>query len=275
MRSRVVGGLAAIALLTAWWSCGTTQTPIPVTRLTIGGFTGGPDLLAAPSLPDLLGLVHGWGAFPSIEECQQLRQVRDMCWPQVRDPGDSLMVAAIVEEPPCAATSIASAMSGTNEVTITVVDGWGCTIGSGDVAIPTRSLLAIPLSRLLADEIVIKLQHTGVEAPPPKMMVDLRRPLNIHEDVQTAMNDMRAAIGEAAGDAINRVAAGQSFGLLAIGTDRWTDTGLGCPTPGHVYIPADARGYRVYFLRRSDQPHLAMEYHVSGTTVAYCGQVAY
>lgn len=289
MRYKLLNAVAATVLLTVVVGCGrnllpaavatptsvATASSIPVTELTHEGFLFGaaqPALLAAPSLADLLGLLHGVGVFPRLEECNRLPQLRAQCWLDVKDPGNSLMVAAAVEEPCMVTNSVTAALTATNEIDVTVVNSGSC--GQGGMApLPFLSLLAIPLSALPADEITIKLLHTGVATPPAKMMVDLRRPLNIYADVQTRMNEVLAAITAATNDAMNRVVFPAQFSFLAIGTDRWSDSGLGCPIPGQAYTPADARGY-VVFLRESDQPLLAMEYHVFGATLVFCGRVA-
>lgn len=282
--AKLLDAFAAIALSTIVAGCGRGLAPaavvtppsIPVTELTQEGFlfgAGQPALMAAPSLTDLLGLLHGVGVFPGLDECNRLPQVRAQCWLDVKDPGNSLMVAAAVEEPCMLTNSVTAALSATDEVTITVVNSGSC--GHGGMApLPSLSLLAIPLSALPADEITVKLTHTVVATPPAKMMVDLRRPLNIYTDAQTRSNEVLAAVKAATNDAMNRVVFPAQFSFLAIGTDRWTDMGLGCPIPGQAYTPADARGY-VVFLRESDQSQLAMEYHVSGTTAVFCGRVAF
>jgi len=274
MRSKLLNASAAIALLTAWWSCGETPS-IAVTQVSPYGFGGsGPALLAAPSLVDLRGLVNGMGPNPGLDDCLRFQDLRATCWLDVKDPGNSLMLAAIVDEPSCQAASITATSSGRNEVTITVDNGWGCAFGGGGTASsPHLSLLAIPLSALPADEITVKLVHIGLAVPLAKMMVDLRRPLNIHQDVQAVTDEVRAARSAAVNDAFSRVAPGRGFTFLAIGTNRWTDTGLGCPRPGQTNAPADARGYVVFLTEY--HPNLAMEYHVSGANVAFCGRVEY
>jgi hypothetical protein len=275
MRSKLLNGSAAIALLTAWWSCGETQPTIAITQLSAYGFGGtGQALLAAPSLVDLLGLVYGMGSRPGLDECQRFQDLRATCWLDVKDPGNSLILAGVVDEPSCRAASITATSSGTNEVTITVDNGWGCALGGGGASSSSHlSLLAIPLTALPVDEITLKLVHTGLAVPMAKMMVDLRRPLNTHQDVQTVINEVRAASSAVVNDAFSRVAPGQGFSLLAIGTNRWTDTGLGCPRPGQPFTPADARGYVVFLTEY--HPNSAMEYRVSGANVAFCGRVAY
>jgi hypothetical protein len=116
--------------------------------------------------------------------------------------------------------------------------------------------------------------HVGITTPIAKMLVDLRRPLNVATDMQARMNEVIAADAAATSDALDRVPPGQSVLLWSIGTSRWTDTGLGCPVQGQAYQPADARGF-VVFIMGSDQPQLAIEYHVSGPNLAFCGRVAY
>jgi hypothetical protein len=278
MRTKLLNAVAASALVAALAGCGGGEVPSPsisLTKLSHEGFEGGAtQLVAAPSLPDLLGLLHGVGVFPSLDECNRFRQFRAQCWLDVKDPGNSLMVAGLVDLPCKATDSTSATMSATTELTITVANSGDCGRGSGMAPLPFLSLMAIPLSALPADEITVRLLHTGVSVPVAKMMVDLRRPLNVHSDVLGLTTEVIAAHTTAMADAGTRVVYPGQVSLLAIGTNRWTDTALGCLIPGQKHAPSDARGY-VVFLRGSDQPQLAMEYHVSGTTVAFCGRVAY
>jgi hypothetical protein len=277
--------LATFALLTVVVGCGNvpadnavaTAASIPVTVITNTGFGGGASntgIVAAPSLTDLLGLVHGLGFFyPRLDECTRVPQFRAQCWLDVKDPGNSLLVAAYVDVPCTVTQSVTAALSLPTEVTIVVVSTPACQ--NGGYAAPTAnlSLLAIPLTLLPVDEVTVNVLHIGISVPTAKMMVDLRRPLNLATDMQARTNEFHAATTAATNDALTRVPPGQTVSFVAFGTNRWTETSLGCPVPGEAYQLADARGY-VIFLRGSDQPQLDMEYHVSGTYVAFCGRVA-
>lgn len=284
MKSRLVS-IFSIGLLAIGIGCGrdliptsdATQPPIAVTMLNeqFQGFIGaGPALLAAPSLVDLLGLVHGMGYRPNLDECAAHTQFRAQCWLDIKDPGDALMVATVVDEPCMSAQSVTAALSGITDLVVTVVNPGGCRNGGGSAGLPYLSLLAIPLNTLPADEVTVTVVHTGVTVPPAKVMVDLRRPLNIGTDVRARVNEVDAAKTKASNDATNRLAPGHALSFLAIGTNRWTDTSLGCPVLGHSYSAADARGY-IILLKDSDPLQLPMEYHVSGANWAFCGRVAY
>jgi hypothetical protein len=165
--------------------------------------------------------------------------------------------------------SVTAALTATNEITITVVNSGRC---GGVPALPTLSLLAIPLSALPADEITVKLLHPGMPTYSAKAMVDLRQPLDIHTDLPARISDVKTAISAAERDARSRVAPGQAVSFLAVDADRWTETGLGCPVQGKAYQPADARGFVIFF-SSTDQAQ-PMEYHISGANLAFCGRVA-
>jgi hypothetical protein len=284
MRCKFRNAFATFALLTVVVGCGSVPadnavvTPsIPVTVITNTGFGGGASntgIVAAPSLTDLLGLVHGLGFFyPRLDECTRVPQFRAQCWLDVKDPGNSLLVAAYVDVPCTVTQSVTAALSLPTEVTIVVVSTPACQNG-GELPAANLSLLAIPLTLLPVDEVTVNVLHTGISVPTAKMMVDLRRPLNVATDMQARVDEFHAATTEATNDALTRVPPGQTASFLAFGTNRWTDTSLGCPVLGKPSVAADARGY-VIFLRGSDQPQLAMEYHVSGANVAFCGRVAH
>ncbi len=267
--------------MTAAWGCGrgltsATPPPVAVTELSpqFQGFIGaGPGLLAAPDLVDVLGLIHGMGYRPNLDECARMPELRAQCWLDIKDPGDSLLIATVVDEPCLTAQSVSGALSST-ELAITVVHTGVCGHGGASAGTPYLSLLAIPLTALPADEVTVKVFHTGLAVPMQKMMVDLRRPLTIGTDVQVQTNQIIAAVKAALNDAANRLGPGQAASFLAIGTDRWTDAGLGCPTSGHSYAPQDARGY-VVFLKDPDLQQLPMQYHISGASLAFCGRTAY
>jgi len=243
-----------------------------MTVIANNGLVGGPMLVAAPTMSDLLGLVYGLGTLIGVDDCNRLPQVRAQCWLDVKDPGNSLLVAARIDEPCMLTLSLTAALSLSDEVTISVTNKYSCIAGMPPA--PHDTLLAIPLTSLPADEITVRLVHVGITTPAAKMLVDLRRPLNVAADMTTRVNDVRAAVTAATNDAVTRVAPGQSFLLWSVGTSRWSDTSLGCPVQGHAYQPAEARGY-VVFIRASDQPTLQMEYHVSGSNLAFCGRVPY
>ncbi len=249
-----------------------SPSSIPLTVIAKQGFRAGPPLFAAPSLVDLLGLLHGVGVYPDLDECDRFRDLRDTCWLDVQDPGNSLMVAALVDEPCMLTNSITAALVTTTEIGISVANSGSCP--KGEPPGPNLSLLAIPLRALPSDEITVILQHPGIPAHTAKMMVDLRQPLDIHTDVRVRATEVISSIESAERDAIQRVPPGHTVTFQRVGTNRWSDTALGCSVEGQTYQPADAKGF-VVFMRGSDQPQLAMEYHVSGPTVVFCGRVAY
>jgi hypothetical protein len=53
---------------------------------------------------------------------------------------------------------------------------------------------------------------------------------------------------------------------------QWSDSSLGCPRPGMVYLPVMTRGYRV-FLRDKDEPSRLYEVHVSRGQAVVCETV--
>ncbi len=285
MSHRLLNALCATTIVVVVTGCGRDLLPVAVatppsisiTQLNHPnqGFIGpGPALVAAPSLVDLLGLVHSLGAFPRFDDCAQY-VFRVQCWQDIKDPGNSLLLAAVVDEPCAPTQSVTAALSESVKLTITVANRAGCLNGGGSAPLPYLSLVSIPLSQLPADEVTVVLVHTGVSNRTAKMMVDLRRPLNIGTDEQTRMNEVGAAVAAASDDASTRLSNPAQYSFRALGTDRWTDTSLGCPVPGHSYAPADARGYVLFFSVWDRQPQLDMEYHVSGHTLAFCGRVAY
>jgi len=239
MRYKFRNAFATFALLMVVVACGSvpTESPVaaaasvPVTVITDTGFGGGsgtPGLVAAPSLTDLLGLVHGLGFYPSLDECTRVPQFRPQCWLDVKDPGSSLLVAAYVDVPCTLTQSVTAALSLPTEVTITVVSTPACQNG-GELPAAHLSLLAIPLTLLPVDEVTVNALHTGISVRTAKMMVDLRRPLNFATDMQARTNEFDAATTEATNDALTRVPPGQTVSFVAFGTNRWTDTSLGCP----------------------------------------------
>lgn len=257
-------------------SAPTTPTPIelPVTILSAPGFDGGmyfPDLVAAPSLVDLLGLVHAVGAHPSFDDCIRVPGLRSECWLDVKDPGDTLLIGAILAAGCTNTDSVSAQLSDPKSVTIIATHSGGCGRG-GAAGSPEMTLLGIPLAALSPTEIRITLTHVGASAPSSDTVVDLRRPLDLATDARSRMNETIAAITLAGDDAIRRVGNAQ-ISFAGVGTDRWNDTALGCPTPGRTYKPTTAQGY-VVFLRRSDQPQSRMEYHVSASTQVFCGLVS-
>jgi hypothetical protein len=280
MSQRLTTLVATIALLMVSFGCGhigannaaATPLAIPLTVITNNGFVGGPPIVAAPSLTDLRGLVHGIGANTSLDQCNRVPQVRAQCWLDVKDPGNSLLVGARLDEPCMTTQSVTAALSLPTEVTISVLHSGSC--DSGWPPLPHLSLLAIPLNVLPTDEIAVRFVHVGIARPVAKMLVDLRRPLNLATDVEARMNEVIAAGAAATKDAVSQVPPGQSVSFVALGTNRWTDTSLACPVQGRSYVQADARGY-VIFLRGSDQPQLEMEYHVSGANLAFCGRLSF
>ncbi len=247
-----------------------------------------PSLFAAPSLIDLQGLVFGLGSNPRLSDCQQARVLRGGCWLDITDPGNAMLIAAYVEVP-CAQTELSAAITAPDEVTITAVDGavavppgflpssapslkpGECPKGAG--AAPMLSLLAIPLSSLPATELTLKVDHVGIQIAEAKTKVDLQRPLNISRNLDARIAEVRAATQLALQDAMTKVPAGKSVGFRAIGTGRWTDTGLGCPVAGQQYSAITAPGFWV-MLESSDQPTMALEYHLAGGVEAFCGRVA-
>jgi hypothetical protein len=183
------------------------------------------------------------------------------------------MIAALIDEPCMLTDSVnATLAAATSEITITVINSGSCPKGLPPS--PSLSLIAIPLSVLPAAEMTINLLHPGIPAHSGKMMVDLRQPLDVHSDLPARISEVIASISTSEKDASNRLPPGQAVSFLWIGSNRWTDTGLGCPVQGQAYQPTDARGF-VVFLRGTDQPQMAMEYHVSGPNLAFCGRVAY
>jgi hypothetical protein len=274
----------AIALTIALAGCsgirasGVVATPqnVPITQLSKQGFRFGanqPAVSAAPSLIDLLGLLHGVGVAPSLDECKRLSYLRAQCWMDIKDPGNSLMVAAFVDVPCMLTDSVTAVMSASNEVTITVMNSGGC-LKAATQPLPFLTLLAVPLNSVPADEITLKLLHPKLTLPTVKTQVDLREPLNISTDLQGRITEVLGAIRVATDDAVKRVPPGQSISFLEIWTSRWKDTGLGCPAQGQQVTPANATGYTV-LVKGSDQPQLAIEYHVSRAELAFCGRVSY
>jgi hypothetical protein len=288
MRLRSVSASVIVALLCVVSGCGNPVKPsvlvtppaISIAVMAQQGPRGG-TLAAASSLVDLLGLLHGLGVDPSLDECNRFAQIppiRAACWLDVKDPGNSLMIAAVLDEP-CTVTTAVSGVLSLDEITITVVHTGSCsaTPGApkgGAQPAPTLSLLSIPLSALPASEITVNLVHTGASIPVARVPVDLRQPLTIHTNVEAVRSDVVTAISSAERDAGNRIAFPAQILFLGIGTGRWTDTSLGCPVAGQSVSSADARGYVVY-LRSTGQPNTALEYHASGTQLAFCGQVTY
>ena len=287
MRTRHIDAILATAILSLVCGCGQVAAPsvspnVPLAMKVLAKQgPAGATLMAAPSLVDLLGLLHGAGVSPGLDDCTQFSQmppIRADCWLDVKDPGNSLLVAAVVDEPCAATNSVTAELPAANELTVTAAHTAAClaTPGGpkgGAQGIPTLSLLSIPLTALPSDEITVTLVHTGISVSPTKVSVDLRQPLTIHTSAPAVANDVATAITSAEKDTDRRAASpGQIVSLLAVGTSRWSDTSLGCPNPGQTYSPADARGY-VVLLRGGD--HTAWEYHVSGSLLAFCGQVPY
>jgi len=253
-----------------------TPHTVPITQLSKQGFRFGayqPAVSAAPSLIDLLGLLHGVGVFPSLEECNRFPYLRPACWMDIKDPANSLMVAAFVDVPCMLTDSVTAAMSATTELTITVMSSGRC-IKPATQSLPYLTLLAVPLSAVPAEEITVRVVHSGVRLPTARTMVDLRQPLNTSTDLHGRIAEVLGALDAATNDGVKRVPPGQSLSFVAIWTSRWKDTGLGCPVHGQQVRAASTPGY-VVLMKGSDQPLLAMEFHVSGPALAFCGRVPY
>jgi hypothetical protein len=264
---------------------GNTQTSPTGSTLP---FTILPNLFAAPSLVDLQGSIFGLGSDPNIYDCQKEPVLARECWLDIKDPGSALLIGALVEVP-CAESSFSATLSARDEITIAVMDRAspyppGFIPSGGPSPKPGAcakgvtpawmlSLLAIPFSALPADELTIKVAHPGLDIPSSKTMVDLKRPLNISTDLTARIAEVRSAINLAFQDATTRVTPGQSVGAVALGTQRWPDTALGCPVAGQQYAAIVSMGYLV-LLEGSDQPSLLMEYHASGNTLRFCGRTA-
>src|SRR5260370_18099447 len=259
MRCKFRNAFAAFALLGVAVGCGsvpadnavTTPASIPLTVIANDGLVGGPMLVAAPTLTDLLGLVYGLGTLTSLDECNRLPQVRAQCWLDVKDPGNSLLVAARIDEPCMLTQSVTAALSLPTEVTISVINTTICIPRMPPP--PHDTLLTIPLTVLPTDELTVRLLHVGLTTPVAKMLVDLRQPLDVVTDMRARINEVIAAGAAATNDAVTRVPPGQSVSFVALGTNRWIDTSLDCPVQGKSYSPSHARRY-VIFLRGSDHP---------------------
>ena len=270
-----------------------TATPLAVAVLSHVGphYLGAyPNLFAAPSLIDIQSLIFAIGSNPNLDDCRRspAKIMKSQCWLDVKDPGNAMLIGALVEVP-CAESHFSATLSALDEITIVVIDraspytpGFipsgapspkpgAC--AKGFTPAWTLSLLAIPFSALPADELTIKVVHPALDIPVSKTMVDLRRPLNISTDLSARIAEVRAAINLAFQDALTRVTPGQSVGVVALGTQRWPDTGLGCPVAGQQYAAITSMGYLV-LLKGSDQPSLLMEYHASGNTLRFCGRTA-
>lgn len=260
--------------------------PIPVSILG-NGFAAQRMILAAPSLLDLLGLVHGVGSEPTFDQCNNWVQLHAPaqrgCWTDITDSRKDLFIAAQVLEACLKTKSVTARLSAGNTLTIAAVSYGQCPPGAGMVARPVLSLLAIPLAHLPADEVTISVIHSYLAGSKPffgklaplKTRVDLRQPLDTHHDLQVRMAQVGSAIGAAQADALRRLAPDQWPYPRIVGTDRWTDGSLGCPTAGQTYKAEEARGFVVYLSWLGQPLDSAVEYHVAGGTVAYCGRVSY
>jgi hypothetical protein len=289
-----VRGMSVIVVLAASLACNQTasvsKTPpvkpqISISTLYRGGFLANRMVLAATSMPDLLGLVYSMHSQPTFDDCYRWIQlqapIRKDCWADVKDPGNSLLIAAQVIEACLSTNSITGIISATNTLTITVVSSGQCAPGSGMQAAPSLSLLSIPLDQLPADEVRINLLHTYLhgsfhflpELAAQWTVVDLRHPLDVHNDVQVRMAEVGSSIGAAEADALNRLRPDQTPYPEVVGTARWIDGSLGCPDPGQTYEARDARGFVILLSWFGQPSNSAFEYHISARTVVYCGQV--
>lgn len=261
------------------------QLPVTVLSKIGPNLAGGrQNLFAAPALVDLQGLAFGYWSNPNFYDCRRSQApfFRNMCWLDIKDPGNAMLVGAYVDDL-CADSTFSATLSAPHEVTITVayrptprppfLQGPAQSLKPGQCPQePTQallSLLAIPLTALPADELTIKLVHPGVDLPAWKTMVDLKRPLNISNDLDSAIGRVGAALKLASSDAASRASLGGSASILWFGTGRWPDTGLGCPVSGQRYEAVTSMGY-VIVMKGADQSS-ATEYHVSRNLLRFCG----
>lgn len=268
-----------------------TGSTLPFTILSHVGprYLGAyPNLFAAPSLLDLEALVFAVGTNPNLEDCRGSRApiMKSQCWLDMKDPGNSMLIAAYVDLP-CSQSDLSATLSAPNEVTLTVTDYAGPfppgflassapspKPGDCPKSMPSPamlSLLAIPITSLPADELTIKLVHPLADVAVGRTMVDMKSPLHISGgalDAQIAV--AQTALSLASADALKRVSPGQSTRFLLFGTGRWPDTSLGCPVSGQNYNAVESTGY-IVLLKPTDQPSKVMEYHISGSLATFCG----
>jgi hypothetical protein len=238
---------------------------------------------------DLQSLIFAIGTYPNLSDCRQSRAtaMKSECWLDVKDPGNVVLIGALVELP-CAENHFSATLSAPDEITITAIHRAApyppgflpsgapspqpgfC--AKGLTPVWTLSLLAIPLSRLPKGEVTIRLVHPAVKISASKTAVDLKPPLHLSTNLDGAIGQVGAALNLATEDARSRVGPGQSASLVWLGTDRWPDTSLGCPVSGQQYEPVPSTGYVVVLKGTDSSP--ANEYHVSGTLERYCGATA-
>lgn len=284
--------LAVVASCTTERTLQTSLTPpprLPITVLSHVGPTSPRSLFAAPSLVDLQGLIFAIGTNPNLGDCRLSRAkvMKSACWLDITDPGNALLIGALVELP-CAENHFSATFSAADEITITAIHRVppyppGFLPSGGPPPQPgfcakgitpawTLSLLAIPLSALPEDELTIKLVHPAVDLPISRTTVDLKRPVNTSTNLDHAIGQVQAALNLATNDALSRVSPGQSASIVWFGTDRWSDTSLGCPVSGQHYDAAISPGY-IVVVQPTDKP-TSTEYHVSGNLLRSCGTTA-
>ena len=106
-----------------------TPTQLPVTVLSHTGPLYAryyPNLFAAPSLVDLQGMVFAIGTNPNLDDCRRSKAqiMKSQCWLDIKDPGNSMLIAAYVDVP-CSQSDLSATLSAPNEVTLTVSDHAG------------------------------------------------------------------------------------------------------------------------------------------------------
>ena len=80
---------------------------------------------------------------------------------------------------------------------------------------------------------------------------------------EPAVEAARRALSEDVGIPEGRL---EPYRVLA---DQWTDSALGCPEPGMMYLPVLTRGYRV-FLRETETSSPLYEVHVTASEAVVC-----
>lgn len=81
-----------------------TPSPLPALGIPVSvlgtGFLASHAVLAAPSMSDLLGLVHGVRMEPEFDQCNEPAQFHSgiprACGTDIHDPGDALLISATV-----------------------------------------------------------------------------------------------------------------------------------------------------------------------------------
>lgn len=177
------------------------QVPVKLLGANVVQQGSGTPIAVSTDLADLQALIIGSGGRPGYDPCPS-QPHRGKCWSELSSPPNTLFVATVLE-PFCAQARVIGATLVPPRDLRVAAEYESCPRGFGSAAVPTLSVLGVPLAALPAEILTVSLDLYSKTSVNPETgetrstLVDLRTPAMPTPSPAVRQDSVRRAVNAA------------------------------------------------------------------------------